>query len=418
MEIQDTKTLISRDDRQAKTLKLFIENDFNGGFEAVTGFGKTRVCLNIIKEYLPKSLCVVVPTLILKEAWIKHLKSIKIKGDVLVINTAYKTIAEYDMLVIDEAHKSVSENFIKLFDNLKHNKLIWLTATVERADGRHELLIRKAPIVDTVSLEEALENEWVSPFELIKIPIKLTKEESDKLEDLNEQFLKIKKTLGSNPKKAADIYGKYINLTKWCYGKETGKLYFMETLRNELGDKLDSLFDKYWLKPDKKHPVYLKAVAAIKFWNVIAERKELLYTVKGKLDKTLELIEEYKDQYKFIFSERTLFLDEIAKHLPQGEYAIYHSKKSLKDNQNNFKRFIDGRTKVKTLLSVKSLVEGVDIPKLSINIITSFTSSNIVKMQQWGRVLRKSKDKKAVVIYLYVPNSQEERWLENLKIEI
>jgi DNA or RNA helicases of superfamily II len=44
-------------------------------------------------------------------------------------------------------------------------------------------------------------------------------------------------------------------------------------------------------------------------------------------------------------------------------------------------------------LSVKSLIEGIDIPKLSVSIITSFTSSRIDKTQIWGRTLRKYKIK-------------------------
>jgi hypothetical protein len=55
-------------------------------------------------------------------------------------------------------------------------------------------------------------------------------------------------------------------------------------------------------------------------------RKKLLYNAQNKLLKALELIEEYKDQYKFVFSQRIEFLEELSKLLPQDEHRLYHSK--------------------------------------------------------------------------------------------
>lgn len=405
---------MNKDERQEIVLQKFIKSNYSGGLEAVTGFGKTRCALNIIESYNPKSLLIIVPSFKLKDDWINHLKNRNIKGDVMIINTASKQITEYDMICIDEAHRSVSDTWVKLFDNIKYNKLIWLTATIERADGRHELLLQRFPILDTITLEESLNNGWIDPFEVIKIPVELTEEESIKLNKLNKEYDSVKKTLGSNPMKQADFYRSYINLNKWCIGRLSNKVFFIKKLENELGkEKLDALFDKYWIKPTKEHIYYKKASAAIKFYNIVAERKKLLYNAQNKLFKALELIEEYKDQYKFVFSQRIEFLEELSKLLPQDEHRLYHSKMKKKDKANSFDWFNDGRTKCKTLLSVKSLIEGIDIPKLSVSIITSFTSSRIDKTQIWGRTLRKYKNKRAIIIYLYIPGSQEEKWLTN-----
>lgn len=405
---------MTKDERQEITLQKIIKANYIGGIEAVTGYGKTRCALNIFKSYKPKSLLIVVPTLKLKEDWIKHLESNNLIADVLVINTASKYIGEYDMLCVDEVHRAASDTWIDLFTNIKYNKLIWLTATIERADGRHSLILDKAPIVDTITLEESLKNDWIDPFEVIKIPIELTEEESKRLSKLNENYNELKKSLGRNPLKSADFYVKYLDIRKWVVGKRTGKVFFIKKLEEEIGkEKLKIIFDKYFQKSTKDHIYHKKALIAVKFYNIVAERKNLLYNAKNKLSKSLELIEQYKDQYKFIFSQRIEFLEELSKLLPQDEHKLYHSKMKKKDKVESFDWFNDGRTKCKTLLSVKSLIEGIDIPKLSVSIITSFTSSKIDRIQSWGRTLRKYKDKRAVIIYLYVPQTQEEIWLNN-----
>jgi len=92
-----------RDIRQEIILQKVIKANYIAGIEAVTGFGKSRICLNIIDSYKPKSLLIVVPSFKLQDDWIKHLKKRKIKGDVMIINTACKLKAEYDMLCVDNS---------------------------------------------------------------------------------------------------------------------------------------------------------------------------------------------------------------------------------------------------------------------------------------------------------------------------
>ncbi|MCP4255039.1 MAG: DEAD/DEAH box helicase family protein [Candidatus Scalindua sp.] len=414
---------MTRDERQEIILNKFKNNNYVGGFEGVTGFGKTITALKIIREYKPKSLLIVVPSEKLKEDWISHLKRWKIKGDVLIINTAYKLVKKYDMLVVDEAHRSVSEEFVTLYDNINYIKLVWFSAIIKRQDGRESLLLARAPILDTVTLEEALQYDWVAPFEVTKIPVLLTEEEKISHNKLNNEYERIVEELGyGNPMKNASFYISYLDMRKWRIGKISNKVLFIKTIEKKLHEnnvKLSDytkMIDTYFHKPTKEHEYYKKAILAKKFYQIVAKRKDLLYNAKNKLSKTLSLIDEYKYQYKFVFAQRIDFLQELSKHLPSDEVRLYHSKMKKKDKETSFKTFNDGRTKVKTMLSVKSLVEGIDIPKLSTSIITSFDSSKINKIQTWGRNIRKYKNKKVNIIYLYVPDTQEEVWLNKLQI--
>jgi superfamily II DNA or RNA helicase len=413
---------MTRDERQEICLQKVKDNNYIAGIQAYTGFGKSRVGLSIIKSYQPKSLLITVPTTKLKEDWEYHLSSNNLKGDVFVINTAHKLKKSYDMVLLDEVHRYGSPLHSQIFDNIKYNKLIWFTATLERNDGNHTLILKRAPKVDKITLEEGLNNSWVDPFEVIKIPIELTEDERVQLEKLNKKYESIKKQLGrGNPMVNAAFYICYLDRNKWSRGKATNKVYFNSTIRKKLkGEYTDTEFKKilkkYFIYPDKEDPFYKKAVLAKKFYNVVADRKKLLYNAKNKLSKTVELFYEYEDLYKFIFSQRIEFLEELYKRLPKDKVRIFHSKMKKKERDRAFNIFNEDNSKINTLLSAKSLIEGVDIPKLSVSIITSFTSSQIDNTQIMGRTIRKYKNKRAIIIYLYCPKTQEEVWLNKLNL--
>jgi superfamily II DNA or RNA helicase len=404
--------------RQIDINRKWFNTGMKGLLVAYTAFGKSSgISIPIIQEYKPKNLIIVVPTLRLKEDWELKLKKNNLEGIVLVINTAIKNIYECDLLIIDEIHRAASIEFIKVFDSIKYTHILGLTASIERSDGRHSLILEKLPILDNVSLEEGLEKGWIDPFECIKIPIELNNIEKTNLNKLNDILEDLKSKLGSTkPMQAAKFYKNYLNLNKWCYGNKTGKVHFIKTLENEIGkEKLDALFDKYFIRPDKTHPYFIKSHVAKKYLQNVGKRAELLYNVENKLYKTLELLQEYEEEYKFVFAQRIEFLEKLGSMLPENTFGLYHSKMTKKDKNKSFEEFVndDG---IKTLLSAKSLVEGVDIPKLSISIVTSYTSTMLNKIQTFGRTMRKYKNKRAVIIYLYVPLTQEQVWLDKLKL--
>jgi len=296
---------------------------------AYTAFGKSSgISIPIIQEYKPKNLIIVVPTLRLKEDWEFKLKKDNLIGTVLVINTAIKSAYICDLLIIDEIHRAASVEFIKVFDTIKYTHILGLTASIERSDGRHTLLLDKLPILDNVPLEEGLEKGWIDPFECIKIPIELNDSEKINLNKFNIILEDLKEKLGSNkPMQAAKFYKNFLNLNKWCYGNKTGKVHFVKTLENEIGkEKLDLLFDKYFIRPDKNHPYFIKSHIAKKYLQNVGKRAELLYNVENKLYKTLELLEQYDDEYKFVFAQRIEFLEKLGSMLPENTFGLYQSR--------------------------------------------------------------------------------------------
>ena len=77
----------------------------------------------------------------------------------------------------------------------------------------------------------------------------------------------------------------------------------------------------------------------------------------------------------------------------------------------NLKKLRDNRTKIRCISSAKGLEEGFDLPNLQLGITWSRTSKNLGAVQKLGRILRYFPNKTAYFIELYVPDTQDERWL-------
>lgn len=176
---RDLFTPISRDERQEECRVTWIKHKCRGSIEACTGFGKTRVGLNcistIINHYPSFHVIVVVPTDLLQGQWKKELddRSLSLNVEVLVINTVVKNKLKCDLLVMDECHRYNSDLFSSIFKMVGYRYILGLTATFERLDGREKIMEKYCPIIDRISLIEALSNHWVSEFTEYKVLINL-----------------------------------------------------------------------------------------------------------------------------------------------------------------------------------------------------------------------------------------------------
>ena len=365
----------TKTERQQEVVEKWLVTKCSG-FEAPTGFGKTRtaiqVALRLKEDNLLDNLIVIVPTLVLKEQWIMELAKFKLPAQVIVINTASKLTNKYkcSLLIIDEAHTCVAETFINVFNTVEYQYLLWLTATVERQDKRHELLIEKAPICDSITLEECLANQWISEYVIYNLAVPFNEEEL-------------------NAYKKADNTFRY-------YASQLG-----------FGGQSFKTAQQY-LKTGTSQQ---KAIAII-YYNCIRKRKLIITNNSNKVNYTLDVINKFPDEYGIVFSESIDFANRINQLIPDVSVSI-HSKMTKKQQKESFRVFKDGRTKKRVIASVKALTAGLDIPKLSYAVAASFNSSKLVGIQSIGRILRPLENKQAKMVNLYIPNSQEERWLLN-----
>ena len=188
--MQNTRTT-----RQLQVLNKWEKKNYKGTFIAATGFGKTFTGIlgikGLIKRKNIESIIIIVPSTGLKDQWEEklfdqHLHEI---CEVYVINTAAAKSNELkcDLIIYDEYHRSGSEFFGQV-RSIKYKYALALTATIERTDGAHEEMLDELPIVDEVTIEECLENGWVSNYLILNLMVPFKLDDQILYETLTNDF--------------------------------------------------------------------------------------------------------------------------------------------------------------------------------------------------------------------------------------
>lgn len=369
-------------------------------------------CINsgIEKDY-SRNAVVIVPSIVIQSQWETLLGKFRMDEfvDVYVVNTATKKVQKgelpsYDILVLDEVHRFASNQFKRCFE-VPHSFRLGLTASLERSDNRHKLIQKKAPVVDEITVNEALENEWISDFTIYNYGVGLAPEDQEALDDYTAKFKHYFKAFQWD-----------FDLAMSCTNPANAKKYAKEI----------------------NHPDWTAdriQICAVQFGLNMRKRKELLYNTKSKLDAGLEILEheEFKDRKLITFSQATDMADSLTEAVNERESkqiaASYHSnlptitvkgkkKGAVKRRKKNLKSFNDGRTNVKIINTAKALDEGFDVGDLDRAIILSGTSEPRQFIQRIGRTLRKREGKHSVIICVYIKNSQDEKWLRKAQESI
>ena len=103
-----------------------------------------------------------------------------------IINTLIKNKYECDLLVLDECHRYASELNQQVFTRVKYKYILGLSATMERLDGKHELLYKYCPIVDRINDAEAIANGWVAKS--VEYKVILDVDDLDQYRVLSKEF--------------------------------------------------------------------------------------------------------------------------------------------------------------------------------------------------------------------------------------
>lgn len=369
---------MTRTERQKECLKRWLKSNGKGTIVASTGFGKTRVALNLVDAFITKnetaSVLVVVPTQVLKDQWIEQIdeRGLGMNTRVEIINSVIKLNWTCDLLIIDEAHRSVAESLSRIFDCVTYKYILALTGTLERLDMRHIILEKYAPVCDRITIEEAEKNGWVAPHKeyVVMINTDLTEYNS-----WNARF-----------NKAFAFFDYDFNLA----------------MRAATDFKIRSVIAK-------RLGVETKAVVAMamEFVRSLKARKEFIANHPKKLEIARKIIEARKDKKIITFSATIKQAEEI------GVGYVLHSKKSKKQNQQTIEEFNAAKSGV--LNTSKSADEGVDIAGVSVEIILNTDSSKIRKGQRVGRSIRFEEGKTAEIFTLIISGTQETKWLANSK---
>jgi superfamily II DNA or RNA helicase len=369
-----------------------------GTLEIFTGGGKTLIalaCAATVAQRAPEmKLVVVVPTQALAHQWkaaiAKHStiaegrigllgagKSATLETcDVLVavINSASAKLegivaaqSAPVMLVVDECHRAGAESFRRVLATPAAYRL-GLSATPERDEvDEHgepleydEQIVAQSlgPIVYRFGLKDARVLGWLPTYEIHHHGVPLDAAERREYEDLTHQVDDVKKRMES-------------------IGGQTRQAHMLV----RRGDELGTLARSY--------------VA------VTSKRKDLLYKARSRNVVAGELVREaYRDpvaRRMIVFHERVAeaqaLYEAIAAFIPKLELAIEHSQLPEAERRSGLARFRSGDARV--LVSVKSLIEGIDVPEADVGISVASSASVRQRIQSLGRVLRRSFDKDA-----------------------
>lgn len=385
--MKDLFTPLTRDERQEESLRAWLKNKGRGCVEGCTGYGKTRIGLNAIetvrKRYPELSVIVVVPTDVLRNQWLEQLdeRGLGWNCKVEIINTASKTIDQCDLLILDEVHKFAADQFSHVFKTVKYKHVLGLTATIERLDGKHELIKKYCPVVDTVTIEVAKANGWVSEFTEYQVIV--SAEDIDIYRDYNKEFVQ-----------HFEFFNFDFGLAMSMVGPKglTNRLRY----RDELCPNGSKEEKSKVLKEIMYH--------SMGFTHALQNRKKFIHNHPQKIEVAREIIKHRADKKIITFSANTKMAEAI------GVGYVYTGKEGKKKNRitiDEFKQLDKG-----VINSCKLAIEGFDCPGLSVGIVMGVDSSATKAIQSTGRVVRKEGSKYAEMFTLVMENTVEQEWFK------
>lgn len=304
------------------------------------------------------TVLIIVHSIELKNQWIKALKKASLQATIQIINTASKTIQKFDFVIIDECHRSAAPVFSRLFEVIDYTYLLCLTATIERLDGREEIILQYAPEVCRITIQECRKQAWIADYSVFLVGVFLSEEERERLKLLNNHI----KTFSYSPESA------------------------QQALRSENKEK---------------------RIRARNYFYYIRQRRRLLMENPAKLEALQRLLKFFPQHKTLIFCETILFCKKITQI--SNSIQAYHSQLKPAVRKEILTNFANGA--IHALVSARALEVGVDVPDCNLVIIIGGDSSRIRTLQRRGRGIRYMEDKKTIIIELFMTDSKEEDWV-------
>lgn len=414
-ERQESLLEPTRKVRQLLIKKRWYHNKGVGTAQCVTGFGKTTLALLILYRYRKvekqksNKVIVVVPTTYLYDQWMNKLELWGLRDnniEVWTIQSLVKRRHKCSFLIPDEIHCYTGEQFSTLFDVVEYEQMLGLTATLDENDSKTAIIRDKCPIIDTISLKEAVDNNWISDYTLYNLGFYL-----------DDEQLKLYNKITKNIGKTFAYFNHDFGLMLGCITNKKTRESYASTLN---------------LSPGQVFGLARQAK------NNIKKRQDFLYNLPQKVNITEKLVNKLEGEYIITFSQSIDITNKIAEALP-NICLPYHSKLKLENKNTNqlellklsngrksssktinnkkskeivIKRFLNKKDPVRVISSAKSLDMGVDIPQLDTGIITSGTSKFLQSIQRMGRILRYQENKIAKIVDIYCIGTQDETWLK------
>ena len=341
-----------------------------------TGVGKTKIGVMSAKD--EEKVLIVVPKVNLKDQWKREFVKWGVTTEPTVVtrNSAKNVAEEFDLCILDEIHGLCTTVYSKLFSTLKCKKKLGLTATVPEEQKKLEILNKYCPISHTLELGDLPEGV-VADYSVYNIGLQLSKADAGKYKAFNQLFIRAQKKL-------------------LAYKRE-----------HKLADSFFTLAEKN-LKTEGE-----LGKMSRDFWSAMTLRRNCLMGGESKIKAAVNLIKEYPKQKWIIFNSSITVAESLQKALTEANFAskLVHSKMSQEENNKVLEEFRDNKFNI--INSVKSLIEGTDIPNIEFALCLAHDSKKLPMVQSLGRVIRKSGNKTATFFNLYYVGTQDEKWVRS-----
>lgn len=387
---------------------------FRGTLEIFTGGGKTLLALSAMARASADApdlkVAVVVPTEALARQWVTSLTSytdlsttdIGMLGAgrkdsldshrvlVAVLNSAAKYLpavarrSQPLMLIVDECHRAGAPSFSAVLETPSAYRL-GLSATPEREDldedgeplvfDEQKVGLALGGVVYRFNLKDARRVGWLPDYEIHHHGLTLHPDEraqydtiSRRIDDLGDQL----RQMGIDTTRAMALRGK----------------------QGDLGELVRS------------------------YVGLTTRRKDLLYRARERTRVAAQIVTEAMaegDRRILLFHERVdqaaeLHAD-VQAALPDRRIVLEHSRLPDRERADALAAFRSGEAPV--LVSVKSLIEGIDVPEADVGVSVASSSSVRQRIQALGRVLRRTFDddaapKTAAMHVIYMADTVDE----------
>lgn len=410
---------ISLHDYQKNAIENWKNNDYKGIFDMATGTGKTFTGLGAITElYKNKNgklaVIIVCPYQHLVDQWVEDIinfninpiighsssiqKDFKQKFKMAImdynlgvrnffcfvctngtfaseyIQTQIQNIRGDVLLVVDEAHNFGANNLKKTMTD-KFNYRLALSATLERhgdEEGTQALLNYFGKKCIEFSLEEAINQKFLTPYEYHPVVVYLEKDELEKYHSLSKEISK-------------------------CVVKKNGKI--------ELNDKGKVLAQQRARVVAGAYAKVPKLAHEIKPY--LIDNHILVYCGATKISE--------QDDYGEDMRQIDVITELLGKELKMN-VAQFTSNEDSATRELLRRKFYDGDY-LQALVAIKCLDEGVNIPAIKTAFILASTTNPKEYIQRRGRVLRKYPGKEFAIIYDFVTLPRPLDEAANLTIE-
>ncbi len=362
---------------QKEALQAWIDQRWRGVVVLPTASGKTYLA-QLAMQATPRSTLITVPTLDLMHQWYAHLKAAFPDMEVGLLGGGSKDrtpilVATYDsaaihaeslgnqyaLLICDECHHLPSDFNRVIAEYSMAPYRLGLTATPDRADGRHEDLTHLlGPVVYAKSAAD-LSGDALAPFQIVPIKVKLSPEERSRYSQLmaqRNQFLQ-----------EANI---------WLSSAQGWQRFVRASAQSGAGRR---------------------AMLAHR------EARAIALGTEGKLRVLADLLAQHFPDRTLIFTNDNATVYQISETflIP----AITHQT-PVKERHAVLQGFRSGD--YPTLVVSHVLNEGVDVPEARVAILLSGSGSVREYVQRLGRILRKGSSGKQAVLYEVVAEETTE----------